>query len=550
MHLIKDPQQTQLYDPYEHILTARARKKLDEGWQGVFRHVILKLLPVEEVSQKFHPTLGPPTKELYSMAGLVFIQEFMGWTCEQAADAYVFNCGVQYALNLEPAMQEMSSRTIERYKKIVREQKLAAGIFDCVTGSLVQALNLRVDKQRLDSTHVFSNMALFGRVKLMRVAVKRFLTQLLRHDEAAHAALPEELHARYTRAADRLFGDTRKDAEARKRLRQEVAEDMHYLVKRFAEDARHNGRTTYKNLERVFLEQCEVVQDRIEVKEKAGARVMQNPSDPDASYDGKKGSGYQVQLSETCSEENEVQLITVALPQTAADKDTETYDQVQQALAENGLLPQQLLADAGYGSDTNVQGAKAAGVELVSPVNRSNHDPGKLHANDFEIDTATETVTACPAGHAPLSSTYEAETGKMRTYFDAAHCAQCPLRSQCPVRGEKTRSFVYTPAQRRGAQRLHNETQPEFRQTYAKRAGVEGTIGRIKRCMGLGKLRVRGKPAVDAAILFKVGGWNILQAAKATAMRAHIKKKVKLAREHLCNTAITLFCQPEVRLHA
>ncbi len=45
---------------------------------------------------------------------------------------------------------------------------------------------------------------------------------------------------------------------------------------------------------------------------------MQNPSDPGASYDGHKGPGYQAQIAETCNPQNEAQLITCAIPQTAA----------------------------------------------------------------------------------------------------------------------------------------------------------------------------------------------------------------------------------------
>ena len=37
---------------------------------------------------------------------------------------------------------------------------------------------------------------------------------------------------------------------------------------------------------------------------------MRNPSDSEASYEGRKGPGYQAQISETCSETNEVQMIT------------------------------------------------------------------------------------------------------------------------------------------------------------------------------------------------------------------------------------------------
>jgi len=48
---------------------------------------------------------------------------------------------------------------------------------------------------------------------------------------------------------------------------------------------------------------------------------MQNPSEPGAGYNAHKGQGYQVQLAESCSVTNEVQLITGALPQSAAEPD-------------------------------------------------------------------------------------------------------------------------------------------------------------------------------------------------------------------------------------
>ena len=48
----------------------------------------------------------------------------------------------------------------------------------------------------------------------------------------------------------------------------------------------------------------------IKVKKKTGGNIIQNPSDPDATYDGHKGVGYQVQICENADSENEVQLIT------------------------------------------------------------------------------------------------------------------------------------------------------------------------------------------------------------------------------------------------
>ena len=314
-----DPRQNRLFDPFEGVIPPAGRKIIANGWQGVFRHALLEVMPVDELAQHFSKSLGAHTKELYSMAGLVFLADFFDWTAQEAVEAYIFRSDVQYALNLEPGAA-LCTRTLERYQQLFRDNDLAARVFDKVTTKLVDALDLDVSRQRLDSTHVFSHMATFGRTKLMAVAIKRFLTQLQRHDSDAYAALPEDFRHRYTPAQSRLFADA-KDADARARYRQQAAEDLHFLITRFADRPDHTNRSTYQALITIFGQQCELSGEKIVVKAKTGGDCIQNPSDLDATYSGHKGPGYQVQIAETCVPENEVQLITAALPQTACELD-------------------------------------------------------------------------------------------------------------------------------------------------------------------------------------------------------------------------------------
>ena len=186
MQRIVNPKQTRLFDPFDNVLTVKTRKRLLDGWAGVFRHIILELMPVETISGHFDPVMGRPTKELYSMAGLLLIKEFMDWTKDEALDAYSFRMDLHYALNLEPVTHDLSMRTLERYIDLFEKDELARTIMSKITVKLVDLLEINIDKQRLDSTHVFSNMASFGRTRLMGVAVKRFLTQLKRHDQRAY----------------------------------------------------------------------------------------------------------------------------------------------------------------------------------------------------------------------------------------------------------------------------------------------------------------------------------------------------------------------------
>ncbi len=532
MQRMVDPRQTCLFDPFDAVLTESTRRRLRDGWPGVFRHVILELMPVETLREHFHPRLGRPTQELYSMAGLVLLMEFHHWTKTQAVDAYSFHLDVQYALNLAPVAQDLSVRTLERYQEYFEQDDLAQRVLHDVTTRLVTVLGLKIDQQRLDSTHVLSDMACLGRTRLLGVAIKRFLTQVKRHDPAAYAALEEPLRQRYAPSDPRLFADIARDGESRRLLRQQVAEDLYALLRRFADQPAHTQRSSYKAMERIFHEQCEVQEQKVLVKAKTGSTVMQNPSDPDATYDGHKGPGYQAQIAETCHPDNETQLITCVLPQTAAVTDEKAVAPVLQDLQASHLLPQELLVDSLYPSDENVQHAESLGVELVGPVPGAApaQRPEDLTLDDFVIDEATECVTCCPDGHAPVRSVHDPATGKTRTMLPAAGCASCAYRTQCPVtEAADGYHLEHTAQQRRMAGRRREQQTEIFRQRYRRRNGIEGTHSGLKRRTGLGRLRVRGRARVFQAIYLKIAGWNILRAAACATMRKLVQTRARAA---------------------
>jgi len=532
MQRIANPQQSRLFDPFDPVLTEKTRTRLLDGWPGVFRHVILELMPVNILSEHYSPDMGRPTKELYSMSGLIFMMEFFNWTKPEALNAYSFHMDVHYALNMEPVTHDIAIRTLERFIVLFEKDELAKKIMHDVTIQLAELLEITIDKQRLDSTHIFSDMASFGRTRLMGVAIKRFLTQVLRSDPSGYEALPESLRQRYSPSVHQMFGDTGKDKQSRRLLRQQVAEDMHFLIGHFAELDQHTNRNSYKAMERIFYEQCEVHEDTVTVKDKTGSAVMQNPSDPDATYDGHKGPGYQVQISETCDPDNEVQFVTSALPQTAAEADAEAVEPVLNDLEQSNLLPRELLVDTAYASDENVQKAESRGVELVGPVpgGTGQVSADELTIDDFNIDEITEQVVCCPAGHAPTSSIHDTETGKTRTVMPDSACGTCEYYDQCPATKKRNGyQLDHTAKQRRTASRRREEATDVFQERYKVRGGIESTNSGLKRRTGLGRLRVRGGPRVFHAIYLKVAGWNILRASVCAKMREIVYQRAYMA---------------------
>jgi hypothetical protein len=548
---IEDPCQADLFDSFQSILSPVAYAKLRGGWQHLFRCAILKLLPANTLGEHFHPAMGRPTKELYSMAGLLFIMEFRDWTHEEAADAYMFNADLQYALNLKPENQSLCRRTLERYISLFRNDDLAQEIMHDVTAELVKLLDLDVSKQRLDSTHIESNMAKFGRIRLMATAARRFLVQLKRHDEQGYGQIRESVRQRYEATPHAIFGWKKLDDDGVNELRQSVAGDLAYLVETFRQHNLPGIRAAYQMMVKVFEQQCEVVGERVTVRKHPGGEIVCNPSDPEATLDGHKGSGYQVQLSETCGADNEVQLIVSAIPETGCQTDSAALAVVIEDLKASGFEPSELLADTAYGGDENHSRCLAEGIDLITPT------PGKcptrqvdseqLTVADFTVEPGVKIgpwgreipdpkCVACPAGFTPVRSFYDHGTQQIEILQLPAVCNACPLRDRCPTRDASGWKIVtISMKQVRLINRRRRERTEEFQAKYRKRSGIESTNSLLKRVTGLGRLRVRGQKSVFMSIYLKVAGWNVLRAAATRSVIEKLNKFGKAASFAQCS---------------
>jgi len=277
--------------------------------------------------------------------------------------------------------------------------------------------------------------------------------------------------------------------------------------------------------------------------------VIQNPSDPDATYDGHKGQGYQIQLSETCSTDNDVPLIVGAIPETANANDSDAVRTMLEQLAAHGLIPAEIPADTAYGSDENVLLAESFGVERIASVpGRAPHvDPQALTLDDFAHHEETGAVEACPASHAPRRVTRDEATHT--TVVEMSACASCPLLKLCPIHQTKDGRFelTFTDQARRLAARRVEQATPVFRERYAQRSGIESTNSGLKNRRGLGWLKVRGQGAVFRTLLLKVSGWNILRAATSAKLRALVRNLIAQLLKTGCSRPLG---QPQLSLVA
>ena len=52
IHMV-DPRQNRLFDPFQGVIPPAGQRIIAEGWQGVFRHALLEVMPVGELAENF-----------------------------------------------------------------------------------------------------------------------------------------------------------------------------------------------------------------------------------------------------------------------------------------------------------------------------------------------------------------------------------------------------------------------------------------------------------------------------------------------------------------
>jgi hypothetical protein len=534
---VKDHKTYDMFNPFEHLGPKRLAL-LESSWAHLFREEILHRLPAEKLFPLYNESRGRQTKELYAMLGLVLLQQMENLTDEEAGQQFAFNILWQYALNVTDASDfssYVSPRTLWAMRDHVGQLGLDQDLFENVSEALIKLFDMDTSKQRLDSVHIFSNMAHLGRIRLFVKTIRKFLVNLKRHHADLYQSLGE-LTSCYEEKNDGQFAV--KPSESSRTL-QQVGDDCFALIERFKDQDTVVAMSSYQLLVRLFGEQCvaETTETNTLVIIKPNKEVpsdsLQNPSDPDAGYCGHKGKGYQVQVMETYSpDKTQPDLITHVSVEAAHESDANALFPAIEDTKERNLVPSELLADSLYGGDDNVGTAKELGVDVVAPA-MGTREQSIITLADFQFSETDET-TVCPAGHPPRKIKV-GKKGGLIVHFDKMVCDSCPQQSACPVKRQKNRcTLSYDAKSLRLARRRKQEQTPEFKEKYRYRAGVEATMSDLDRVTGLKHLRVRGMIQVRLAATLKATGLNIHRATAFRSRGGRLKSRTSLPIANLC----------------
>lgn len=524
MFFAKDHKTIDMFNPFSHLGPKRL-KLLQDSWAQTFRDHVLPHMPVHLLSDFYHPCHGRPSNEVFAMLGAMILQQMHDLNDEDTVQHFCFNIQWHYALNISndsDAHSYVCEKSIWNMRQILTENDLYLPLFEGSSKKLIDEFSIDTGKQRIDSVHICSNMRHMGRIGLFVETIKKFLRNLKRHHKPFYDRLEKELLDRYMSKQGESAFSMVKPSAAGKTLKS-LGEDLFFLVENFAADRNVSSMSSYQLMVRLLKEQCNIENDdkgdgkKISIKpnKEIPSDSLQNPSDPDAGYSGHKGKGYQVQIMETYSvnedegQKKQPSLITYVSVEPANESDAKALLPAIESTQQRDLGAEEILADSLYGGDENCEKSKAVGVEIVSPLMGKAPKNEEASLADFSFD-ANGNVCKCPQGAAPTK--INKKTARHSASFDKEICGSCPLLEKCSVEeGKKANYLRYDKKAARIAQRRAFEKTEQFLEKYRFRAGVEATMSSYDRKTGVKRLRVRGLKAVSYAATLKALGMNIFR---------------------------------------
>ncbi len=538
MYKKTDPQQS-LFG-IKTQLSKSLRTRLKDSWAELFRDEVLPiLLKSEDDFALLYGTTGRPNFSVARMLCLCFLQEFYNFSDQQALDAFGFDIRWRYALDVGDEDAYLSRRSLVEFRRRLAAKdpsmKIVRTIFEKISKTAIKKLGLSTNEQRVDSTHIVSNICTRGRLDLFQKTMGLFIKSL---DQSQFSRIPKYIRKWHEREPEGWFGLGQVQRKAKV---EQLAKYLDKLIAIFKNDQHVTAGEPYQLLVRLFQEQCEIVHEpgpdvakgnakQIKVKKKTKGETLQSPYDPDASF-GHKGKGYSAHITETCNNPRRKEIITDYEVHGAARSDISKAPDILDRLEAAGLMPEKLFADGGYPSVPSALKVIERKVDFITPVNRGRISDEVMGRDQFEFD-GDGFVVKCPKGHRPLDhrilSAHNTTGRSLHAIFDGNICRKCSVLDQCPVRAPNHRKrgckpqdtvgdfrLEITPELRLRDQMYSNQQTIEWKEQYKIRSGIEATMSELKRSHGIGKLRVRRAAKVCFAVACKVIACNIKRWAKA-----------------------------------
>jgi transposase len=451
----------------------------------------------EQFKALFCSSSGQPAQSPAHLALVTIMQHMECLSDRQAAEAVRSRIDWKYALGLPLEAVGFDDSILSEFRSRLVAGKKVLFLLDHFLQVCQERQWLKSrGKQRTDSTHILGAIRRLNRLELVGETMRHSLNIL---SQVVPDWLLEQVDSSWFDRYEHRIEQYRLPASQPKQLElaRQIGQDGHQLLAAIDESSYPDLLIEIPAV--VALRQIWIQQYRLE-----GGQVLWrdelpphqllyvSPYDLEARNRTKRDlnwTGYAAHFTETADLE-QVNLITHVVTTPASGGDARVTLEIHQALADKHLLPSEHWVDTGYMSAANLLESQTSHqIDLLGPIPRDTswqaQESHRFDLTAFTIDWDQEQVT-CPmekqsrhwkpdvdSNHRPI----------IRVTFSRTDCNACPRRGDCTRSPTNPRVLNLMPqAQHEILQQTRQtHSRADFRQRYAIRAGVEGTISQLVR---------------------------------------------------------------------
>ncbi len=481
-------------------LTAREQKALEKSWAKVFADEIFPAIDENRFSVLYSDKASRPNTPVNVIVGALIIKELFDYSDDEMVENLMLDFRIQYALHTTSFKEQpLSDKTLSRFRKRCYDYETLYNedlYHDCVKDlsvSITKLMGTSGKIRRMDSMMIESNIRKLSRMELIYTCIAKLAMYVYKTDDAV---LPDNLkHYIDPNDFNRVIYHQRStDADNRMNQLLTDADKLLAVCGSGCPDS-----TEYDLFVRCLSEQTIVENEirRLRTKEDGGMQstMLQNPSDPEATFRSKAGKehrGYVANLEESVGSSGSV--VTEYQYEQNIHSDSQF---IREHLEQMDVQEEKtvMVADGAYSGTENTKLTADKNVELITTSLTGKETPDILA--DFEFNEEGTKVLRCPAGHEPKSSSFMKQSNQCAVSFLHEQCAGCPYQNQCnPKIFKRVAKIVTSKAAHERAKIQRSMNGEEFKNYARLRNGVETVPSNIRNNYHLEKMlrgRQRGK---------------------------------------------------------
>jgi len=513
--------------------TARvARALFPKGNRFMWLRDELGAIYQDEQFAALYANVGQLAEQPWRLALMSIIQYIENYTDRQVAEAVKTRIDLKYVLSLKLTDPGCDFSVLSEFRsRVIKGGLEEVFLTTLLTISRERGWLKERGKQRTDSTHIEAAIRNLNRIECVGETLRAALNSLaVVVPDWLRMQVPQEWYNRYAMRMEEFR--LPKEASKRQALVEQIGQDGWELLNWIYEAQAQEWLRAIPAVEilrRVWLQQFLMEQGKLSFRSNdnipPASLLISSPYDTQAHLSIKRDTvwtGYKVHLTETC-DEHAPHLVIHVETTSATTQDMEMTGVIHQQLEQKQLLPSEHLMDTGYVDGKHLVTSKEQyGVELIGPV----AVPGNWQAKEaeaydnsqFQIDWENKVAT-CPQGNTSRKWTERPQyrgSDVIRVQFGKQECLACPVRAQCTRAVSNPRQLhIRAETQHKAIQDARSrQITKDFKERYAKRSGIEGTISqgvrafdlRVCRYMGLKKTHLQHiltATAMNAVRLFQ-----------------------------------------------